>query len=170
MSDWNGTAWVETRDPTQPRESLVARLGATAVMLIAVLLLILPSAAVSAAPSASSVWIESPSGVRLATNGVHYGDGFRVGYSTSERKPWAHIVCYSNASTTFGMTYSDGSIWGMYYSVYAGGPQPQAFVAGQSVDGNWSSGGADCRVDLLRYSSNYSRSTILASSTFTVAS
>jgi len=74
------------------------------------------------------------------------------------------------SSTTFGRTSSDGSIWGMDFSVYAEGPQPQAFVAGQSVDGNWSSGGADCRVDLLRYSSNYSRSTILASSSFTVAS
>src|SRR5437879_3842559 len=139
MSDWNGTAWVQTRDPTQPRESLVARLGATAGMLIALVLLTLPMGAVSAAPSASSVWIESASGVRLATNGVRYGDEFRVGYSTSERKPWAHIVCFANSSTRFGRTYSDGSIWGMDFSVYAGGPQPQAFVAGQSVDGNWSS-------------------------------
>ena len=122
-----------------------------------------------AGSTTSSVWIESPSGARLASGGVYFGDAFRVGYATRERKPWAHAVCVPNDSTVFDHTYGDGSIWGMYFSVYGGGPQDQAFVAGDSVDGNWASGGASCRVDLVRFSTDYSRETVLASSPFTVA-
>ncbi|MBA2720659.1 MAG: hypothetical protein H0U52_15670 [Chloroflexi bacterium] len=123
----------------------------------------------NAGSSASSVWIESSSGARLANGGLQFNDPFDVGYATRERKPWAHAVCFPNASTVYSTTKGDGSVWGMYYSVYAGGPQEQAFVAGESVDGNWASGGADCRVDLLKFSSDYARSTVLASSSFTVA-
>jgi hypothetical protein len=123
----------------------------------------------NAGSSASSVWIESSSGARLASGALQFGDPFAVGYATRERKPWAHAVCFPNASTVYSSTKTDGSVWGMYFSVYASGPQDQAFVAGESVDGNWASGGADCRVDLLKFSSDYSRSTVLASSTFTVA-
>jgi len=180
MSFWDGTNWVadgttsqlaiEPQASNRRRESRVARWAATGVMVIAAALLILPFGAVSAAPSASSVWIESSSGTRLGGNTVHFGDAFWVGYSTRERQPWAHVVCYANASTTYTATYTDGSIWGMYYSVYPGGPSPQAFVAGQSVDGNWASGGADCRVDLLKFSSGYTRSTVLASTEFMVGS
>jgi hypothetical protein len=137
-------------------------------MLVAAVLIVLPLGAVSAAQAGSSVWIESTAGTRLAASAVHFGDAFQVGYSTRERQPWAHVRCYANTTTTYGKTQPDGSIWGMYFSVYPGGPQPQDFVAGQSVDGNWSAGGADCRVDLLKYSSGYTRSTILATSTFTV--
>lgn len=122
-----------------------------------------------AATSGSSVWIESTSGARLANGQVQFGDRFVVGYTTRERKPWAHAVCFPNTSTVFGRANTDGSVWGMFYSVYRGGPQPQAFVAGESVDGNWVSGGADCRVDLLKYSSDYSRATVLATTRFTVA-
>lgn len=122
-----------------------------------------------AGASTSSVWVESPSGARLASGALQFNDPFTVGYATRERKPWARAVCFPNASTVYSFTKADGSVWGMYYSVYADGPQAQAFVAGESVDGNWASGGADCRVDLLKFSSDYSRSTVLASSSFTVA-
>jgi hypothetical protein len=122
-----------------------------------------------ASTSGSSVWIESSAGARLASGGVHFGDAFSVGYATKERKPWAHAVCFPNDSTVFAQTNADGSVWGMYFSVYSGGPQAQAFVAGESVDGNWASGGADCRVDLVRFSSDYARETVLASTRFSVA-
>jgi hypothetical protein len=122
-----------------------------------------------ASTTGSSVWIESTAGARLTSVGVHYGDAFAVGYATKERKPWAHAVCFPNDSTVFTTANADGSVWGMDYSVYPGGPQAQAFVAGEAVDGNWAGGGADCRVDLLKYSSDYSRATVLASSRFTVA-
>ncbi len=123
----------------------------------------------NAGVSSSSVWIESGSGARLSSGGLQFGDAFRVAYATKERKPWAHAICYSNDSTVFSSTYQDGSVWGMFFSVYAGGPLPQGFVAGESVDGNWASGGADCRVDLLKFSADYSRSSVLASTRFTVA-
>jgi hypothetical protein len=122
-----------------------------------------------AATGGSSVWIESTSGARLTSGGVHFGDPFGVGYSTKERKPWAHAICFANDSTVFAEANPDGSIWGMYFSVYSGGPQAQHFVAGESVDGNWASGGADCRVDLVRFSSDYARETVLASTRFSVA-
>jgi len=147
---------------------VAARWIATALIVLAAALAVVPFGAVSAAQAGSSVWIESSAGTRLAASAVHYSDPFVVGYSTRERQPWAHVRCFANGSTTYSKTYADGSIWGMYFSVYPGGPQPQDFVAGQSVDGNWSAGGADCRVDLLKYSSGFSRSTILATSTFTV--
>jgi len=168
MSEWDGARWIDAARPTARRESAAARWIATALMLVAAVLIVLPLGAASAAQAGSSVWIESSGGQRLAASAVQYGDAFRVDYSTRERQPWAHVSCFANSTTTYKTTRSDGSIWGMDFSVYPGGPKPQAFVAGQSVDGNWSSGGADCRVDLLKYSSGYSRSTILASSTFTV--
>jgi hypothetical protein len=170
MSEWDGTKWVEPARTATRRESAAARWIATALIVGGALLAVVPLGAVSAARAGSSVWIESSAGARLAASAVHYGDGFMVGYSTTERQPWAHVRCFANGTTTYQSTYADGSIWGMYFSVYPGGPQPQDFVAGQSVDGNWSGGGADCRVDLLKYSSGYSRWTILASSTFTVVS
>lgn len=168
MSYWNGSAWVEREPDSRPTESRATRWAATGLMILGASLLVLPFSAASAGQGSSSVWVESGAGVRLASGDVHYGDAFRVGYSTRERQPWAHVVCRASSTSVFDSTYPDGSIWGMYYSVYPGGPSPQAFVAGQSVDGNWSSGGANCRVDLLKYSNNYARWTVLASGTFTV--
>jgi hypothetical protein len=168
MSEWDGTKWVDAARPATRRDSAAGRWIATTLMLVAAALIVLPLGAASAAQAGSSVWIESSAGTRLAPSAVHYGDAFRVGYATRERQPWAHVRCFANSTTDYATTQPDGSIWGMYFSVYPDGPKPQAFVAGQSVDGNWSGGSADCRVDLLKYSSGYSRSTILASSTFTV--
>jgi hypothetical protein len=170
MYFWDGTNWVDARGSARParRESRAANWTATALMLLVAALFVVPFSTTFAAQSSSSVWIETASGTRAAANSVHYGDAFAVGYTTRERQPWAHVVCYPNSSTQYASTNRDGSIWGMDYSVYPGGPSPQDFVAGQSVDGNWSAGGADCRVDLLKYSSGYTRSTVLATSRFTV--
>ena len=168
MSFWNGTGWVQPDRAQVPSAGGPKIRAHVALALLVAAVIVIPTSQAAAGSGLSSVWIETNAGARAGAASIAYGDAFVVGYRTSERKPWAHVVCFANASSVFARTYGDGSIWGMDYSVYAGGPQPQDFVAGLSVDGNWAGGGADCRVDLRKYSNNYSRWTVLASSWFTV--
>lgn len=120
-----------------------------------------------AATSTSAVWIDELTTAR--SSGLQYGDGFNVGYRTRERQPWAQARCYPNGSTVFDRTYADGSIWGENFSVYPGGPMPQGFELTDPIANNWTAGGADCVLRLVKYSSNYSRYTVLATKAFTVA-
>lgn len=117
----------------------------------------------------SSVWIMELSETgRVAP--LRYGNAFTVGYSTKDRQPWAFTQCVANSTTVLSASpYADGSIWGEYFSVYSGGPLPQAFVVGESVSPIWTGGGADCTVSLLRFSADYARQTVLAVTTFSVA-
>ena len=171
MSFWDGANWVDHARSAQPTTTMEApwRPARIALSLTVAALIALPISQAFAGWGGSSVWIEGGATSRAGTAVVGYGDAFGVGYQTRERKPWAHAVCYANGSTRYNEAYADGSIWGMYYSVYSGGPQPQDFVAGLSVDGNWSGGGADCRLDLLKFSNDYTRATVLASTSFTVS-
>jgi hypothetical protein len=125
---------------------------------------------VSAAKSTSAVWVEelAQDTVQLVSP-LKHGDGFTVGYVTRERQPFALTRCWPNATTEYSSTYSDGSVWGQVFSVYEGGPTPQAFELGASVWPLWIGGGADCTVELVKYSRDLSRKTVLATTGFTVA-
>jgi hypothetical protein len=67
--------------------------------------------------SGSSVWIEELASPAARSAGLAYGDHFTAGYMTRERQPWAHAVCYPNATTVYELAYGDGSVWGQYLSV-----------------------------------------------------
>jgi len=122
-----------------------------------------------AAPQASSVWVTTgAAGGRSVASEVAFGQRFVVGLSTREKKPWALAICYPNQSTTYTNTFSDadghiGYVWGEYYSVYDGGPAPQNFILGDGY-ANWTSGGADCVVELVKFTAG--QATVLASSSF----
>jgi len=116
--------------------------------------------------TASAVWIDELAGARSA--GLAYGSAFTVGYTTSAREPWAQARCFPNDTTIFGQTYADGSIWAENFSVYPGGPMPQGFELIDPIAQNWTGGGADCELQLVKYSSNYSRYSVLATTTFMV--
>jgi len=145
---------------------------ATFLMLVAVpvLTVAMASAAMAAKPS-SSVWVEELSGpTALATAQLEYGDAFTVGYSTSAREPWALTECYANDTTQLaGSLPTNAPMWAEYFSAYPGGPVPQAFVLGDSVTPVWVGGGADCTVTLLKFSGDFSRETLLATTRFAVA-
>ena len=133
-----------------------------------VLLLAVTSGAVMAGKATSSVWVNELSGAGAAASaGLQLGDHFSVGYDTRENEPYALARCYPNESTEYTGTYANGSIWGEVFSVYDGGPTPQAFQLGASVYPLWTGGGADCTVELVKYSRNLSRMTVLATTSFT---
>lgn len=127
---------------------------------------------VLAAPAVSSVWVSTgadPARSAAATQ-VAFGRPFSVEFSTRERKPWALVLCYPNETTVYVTTFNDedghvGYLWGEYYSVYEGGPVPQNFVLGDGY-ANWTGGGADCTVELLKFSADGQRATVLAQSAF----
>jgi hypothetical protein len=126
-----------------------------------------------AAPSASAVWVTTGSATArsAAASEVAFGSPFSVGYSSREKKPWALVLCYPNETTDHVTTFDDGEghegyIWGEYFSVYEGGPVPQNFVLGDGY-ANWTGGGADCTVELLKFSADGQRATVLARSAFT---
>jgi hypothetical protein len=126
-----------------------------------------------AAPSSSAVWVTTGSATARseAAAEVAFGTPFSVGYSTRDRKPWALVLCYPNDTTVYVTTFKDGDghegyVWGEYFSVYEGGPVPQDFVLGDGY-ANWSGGGADCTVELLKFSADGQRATVLARSAFT---
>lgn len=133
----------------------------------------------SALAASSSVWVvqlAGASGTAPTTTSLHYGNPFNVAYKSQERQPWAHAVCYANSSSVLaGAAAADGSIWGSWYSLWAGGPSPQNFLLGASVSPVWTSGGADCVVDLVKVSGKYlgalgfSNQAVLATTRFTVA-
>lgn len=126
-----------------------------------------------AAPGSSSVWVTTGDGTSrsAATAEVAFGAAFVVDYATRERKPWALVMCYPNDTTVYTTTFSDrdgheGYVWGEYFTVYEGGPVPQNFILGDGY-ANWTGGGADCTVELIKFSSDGRRSSVLARSEFT---
>lgn len=127
---------------------------------------------VFAAPAVSTVWVSTgaDSTRSAAATQVAFGSPFSVEFSTRERKPWALVLCYPNETTVYVTTFNDGDghmgyLWGEYFSVYEGGPVPQNFVLGDGY-ANWTGGGADCTVELLKFSADGQRATVLAQSTF----
>jgi len=160
----------------------LTRLGLGAILQAALVLAIVATVAIGAAlvvghpPGASAALAaSSPSAVWVtmgdatsrtaATSEVPFGSPFVVGFNTRERQPWALARCYPNATTVYTTTFADGSVWGEYYSLYAGGPVPQNFILGDGY-ANWTSGGADCTVELLKFSADYAKSTVLARGSF----
>jgi hypothetical protein len=185
MSFWTGTHWEPDRSAPAKRSCPGrARHAAEAVaegVLIAGIVGALafafapvsgPASSIAgagradAATRTSSVWIASPGATK--SSGLSYGSSFVVGYSTSARQPWVEARCFPNSSTTYVRTYADGSIWAENFSVYPGGPMPQAFSLTDPVANNWTAGGANCTLQLVKYSSDYRRYTVLATSAFTV--
>lgn len=177
MSFWDGNRWTSevverTAPPRRTRPS-----GVLSLSLVAALMLLLPLQGVLAA--SSSVWVvqlAGASGTVPTTASLHYADPFNVAYKSQERQPWAHATCHANSSSVLsGEAAADGSIWGSWYSLWAGGPSPQRFVLGASVSPVWTGGGADCTVDLVKVSGKYlgalgfSNQTVLAQTHFTVA-
>lgn len=141
----------------------------TAAMTAALLVAAVPLTAF-AGKATSAVWVTELGGAATQTaSTLSHGDGFTVGYATREREPFALARCYANATTEFTGTHADGSIWGEVFSVYDGGPTPQAFQLGASVHPLWTGGGADCTVELVKYSRDLSRMTVLATMEFTAA-
>ncbi len=169
MSFWTGTEWAEQqaappKRPSRARHAVEAILEGTLVAVMVVGLL--AGSAFASVKSSSSVWVEQSASSR--TTGMAYGSGFTVGYSTSTREPWAEAYCYPNASTAYRTTYGNGWVWGQTYSVFSGGPRPQAFELTDPIADNWTGGGADCTLRLVKYSTDFSRTTVLATSHFTV--
>jgi hypothetical protein len=148
---------------TTRHHAVVTIVEGTLVALLATGLLAGPA---FAGRTSSTVWVDQLASARSA--GLPYGSAFSVGYNTSVRQPWAVVRCYANGTTQFSRTYADGSIWGETFSVYPGGPMPQAFRLTDPIAGNWTAGGADCVVELVRYSTDFSRSSVLARSSFSV--
>lgn len=127
-------------------------------------------ASVLAAKHMSAVWVnELDSATVQLVSPLQHGDHFSVGYETREREPFALARCYANATTEFTGTHADGSIWGEVFSVYDGGPTPQDFQLGASVYPLWTGGGADCTVELVKYSRDLLRMTVLVTTRFSVA-
>ena len=169
MSFWTGTEWApEPQAPiTRPSRIRHSLELVTEGTLIALLLVgLVATTTFAGGKTSSSVWIEGSASAR--SSGLAYGDAFKVGYSTSARQPWAHAQCYPDDSTIYRETYGNGWIWGQYFSVYTGGPQPQAFQLVDPVAENWTGGGATCRLDLLKIGSD-GRETVLATQRFSVA-
>ena len=168
MSFWTGTEWAPEQQapvkrPGRFRHALeVVAEGSMLALLVGGLI----AGTTFAGGKTSSVWIEG--GANARTAGMTYGSAFKVGYSTSAREPWAHAQCYPVDSTVYRETYGDGWIWGQYFSVYPGGPQPQAFQLVDPVAENWTGGGARCTLELVKIGSG-GRQTVLASEAFTVA-
>jgi hypothetical protein len=155
----------------RPRRRVAAEV--LALGLIAALFVPIGSLAAS-----SSVWVVPAGSGSVATSSteLRFGDGFVVGYTSQERRPWGHAVCYATSTTVLsGAVAADGSIWASWYSLWDGGPSPQRFVLGDSVSPVWVGGGADCRVDLVKVSGKYlgalgfSNQTVLATTRFSVA-
>ena len=114
--------------------------------------------------------VELSTAEATAAPALRYGDAFTVGYSTNYRQPWALAQCFANSTTVLtGSPDEDGSIWGAYFSVYPGGPLPQSFILGESVSPIWLSGGADCKVSLIKFSADFARQSVLATTTFSIA-
>jgi hypothetical protein len=171
MSFWTGTHWEEPERSAPKPKARPSRLrhAAEAVAegsLIALLVVGLIAGTAFAGNRTSSVWVDELAGARSA--GLAYGSPFTVGYETSAQKPWAQARCYPDSSTDYRQTYGDGWVWAENFSVYPGGPMPQAFELTDPIAENWRGGGADCVVRLVKYSSDYSRYTVLATSSFTV--
>jgi hypothetical protein len=135
--------------------------------LVPILIFIMAGATLAAKPSSSSVWINELGAEARAV--VSLGDPFSVGYATREREPWALAECRPNGSTGYSATHPDGTVWSEVFSLFPGGPTPQNFTLGESVYPLWTSGGADCKLSLLTYSRDLSRSTVLATMAFTAA-
>ena len=135
---------------------------------------LIPSLA-AAAPVTSSVWVVPVGSATTAGTSVtlHYGDAFTAGYTTKASEPWAFVQCWANDTTILGVpnqgTYSPGDvIWSEYRSVYDGGPISPTFELVDPIQQLWLGGGADCRIDLIKFSAGYKNQTVLASTTFTV--
>jgi hypothetical protein len=144
-------------------------LGIAASLALAVIIAV--PVATLAGKATSAVWVNELSAkVSSGVGGLKFGDHFTVGYDTRERQPFALARCYANGTTQFVGTNADGSVWGEVFSVYAGGPTPQDFQLGASVYQLWTGGGADCTVQLVKYSSDLSRMTVLATTRFTAPS
>ncbi len=99
MTDWNGTAWVESEGPTPRRDSRATRWGATVVMVIAAGLLVLPFGAASAGQSGGATgsggaWITLNRPTALSVSGTNTAT-FSIGQKrTSE--PWVRVNCHVN--------------------------------------------------------------------------
>jgi hypothetical protein len=177
MSFWDGSRWIDEKcgSPARTTRRLATR-AATALVIIA-FGVVAVSPQVASARTTSAVWVnELSAGSGQAIPALHSGDVFTVGYSTSERQPWALAQCYANGTTVLsGSPNTDGTIWAEWFSVYPGGPMPQQFVLGQSVSPIWTSGGADCTVTLAKLSGKYngalgfSNVTVLATTAFSAA-
>jgi hypothetical protein len=144
------------------RNALAAFLTAAALAVVG-----LPAAA-QAAPAADAIWIVGPSGAK--TTQLHYGDHFNAGYSSRTSQPWGYAECRPNASTVLGTapyTYGD-VMWGMYRSLYAGGPVPAGFDLTDPVANIWLGGGATCQLKLVKFSTGYTKETTLATTSFEV--
>ena len=169
MPYWTGTHWESDAPAPKARPSRVRHIlevvaeGTLIAMLVAGLV---AGTTFAGAKAESSVWVDGPDGAR--SPGLAYGQPFRAGYSTSARQPWVQARCYPNGSTEFRKRYDDGSIWGQNFSVYAGGPAPQEFELIDPIAENWTGGGADCVLLLVKYSNDYSRYTVLATRDFSV--
>ena len=170
MAFWDGTRWTDEPKPWPRYRSPSVVRAARAAGAVAALLVALTVSGASAGKAESTVWVnELSAGSTLAATGLSLGDHFSVGYTTRETEPFALARCYPNATTEYIGMHADGSIWGEVFSVYDGGPTPQAFQLGASVYPLWTGGGADCTVELVKYSRNLSRMTVLATTSFTAA-
>ena len=177
MSHWTGTEWEQAAPAQKQARRSRARHAMEAVtegVLLAALVAgaVAGSALAAGGKTSSEVWIDELATAR--SGGLAYGSAFTVGYASREREPWAHAVCYANDTTELsGSPRDDGSIWGAWFSVYPGGPNPQHFVLGTSVTPTWIGGGADCEVQLVKLSGKYngalgfSNATVLAKTAFT---
>ena len=144
---------------------------AAAAALVAALL----PALAAAAPVTNSVWVVPVGAATTAGTGVslHYGDAFAAGYATKTAEPWGFVECWANGTTILGTpnqgAYAPGDvIWSEYRSLYDGGPISPTFELVDPIQHLWLGGGADCRIELIKFSAGYKNQTVLASNTFTV--
>jgi len=171
MAYWNGTTWVPETLPTSPTRGAYrprpfgAAVEASLIVILAFGLV--AGTTFAAKPQTSEVWVNELSAASPSALGL--GDAFSVGYQTREREPFALARCVPNETTEYLGTYADGSVWSAVFSVYAGGPTPQSFVLGASVYPLWVGGGADCQVDLVKYSRDLQRVQVLATTSFQAA-
>ena len=128
-----------------------------------------------AASVTNSIWVVPVGAATTAGAGsaLHYGGAFTAGYTAKTSEPWGFARCWANDTTILGTpnqgTYAPGDvIWSEYRSLYDGGPVPSTFELTDPIQGLWLGGGADCRIDLIKFSAGYKNQTVLASTTFTV--
>jgi hypothetical protein len=139
MYFWDGTNWVESTASTPTRGARGTRWGATAVMLLAAALLIVPFGTASAAQPRTTSWIALASvDGRTAAGQPRLGSlvGFATSYPSSVRNPRVAVRCDQAGA----LVYADAAAVGDGFVLGGGGS-------------DWlrNGGPANCQADLFYF-------------------
>jgi hypothetical protein len=125
MSYWNGSAWVERDAQPSRRESRATRWGATAVMVIAAGLLIVPfGSALAGKPASGHITVQTP---------VRHGETTTATVNPGGANRYVLLKCYAP-------DLGGALVYGGYFSVNAANQS----TLGPFSSYQWTSGGGTC--------------------------